>query len=304
MVDVRYLWFMQKRYQGSHLFNDEQAAAFNELVRDGKIQHDPRQGLPLRGDRARASADGRRPASRGQRDRARERPAGRPHRPALSPGVSASCTSSTSTPPIERGCTNAIEVSREPRPGSLVDRAARPRRAGARAPPRCRSRGTRRGAGPGLASRATVRPGCCGPSAPSSCTYDEPDGEQHLLDPLVLDALPVRRLDAEQPPVLARPPSRGPSTAMPTWSMSVSSIRHRRGPGSRARRLHPRDQIVRPRHVVGRQRERPSSRRPRRARAGPARACGRWRARARAPARRTRPAPGTARSEGTSPPRS
>jgi crotonyl-CoA carboxylase/reductase len=38
MIDVRYLWYMQKRYQGSHLFNDEQAAAFNDLVRDGKIQ--------------------------------------------------------------------------------------------------------------------------------------------------------------------------------------------------------------------------------------------------------------------------
>ena len=37
MVDVRYLWYMQKRYQGSHLFNDEQAAAFNDLVRDGKV---------------------------------------------------------------------------------------------------------------------------------------------------------------------------------------------------------------------------------------------------------------------------
>jgi crotonyl-CoA carboxylase/reductase len=29
---------MQKRYQGSHLFNDEQAAAFNELVREGKVR--------------------------------------------------------------------------------------------------------------------------------------------------------------------------------------------------------------------------------------------------------------------------
>ncbi|MEO8292590.1 MAG: crotonyl-CoA carboxylase/reductase [Actinomycetota bacterium] len=38
MIDVRYLWFMQKRYQGSHLFNDEQAAAFNQLVTDGKIR--------------------------------------------------------------------------------------------------------------------------------------------------------------------------------------------------------------------------------------------------------------------------
>ena len=37
MVDVRYLWYQQKRYQGSHLFNDEQAAAFNDLVREGKV---------------------------------------------------------------------------------------------------------------------------------------------------------------------------------------------------------------------------------------------------------------------------
>jgi crotonyl-CoA carboxylase/reductase len=37
MIDVRYLWYMQKRYQGSHLFNDEQAAAFNRLVIDGNV---------------------------------------------------------------------------------------------------------------------------------------------------------------------------------------------------------------------------------------------------------------------------
>jgi crotonyl-CoA carboxylase/reductase len=37
MIDVRYLWFMQKRYQGSHLMNAEQATAFNDLVREGKI---------------------------------------------------------------------------------------------------------------------------------------------------------------------------------------------------------------------------------------------------------------------------
>jgi crotonyl-CoA carboxylase/reductase len=37
MVDVRYLWYLQKRYQGSHLFNDEQARAFNDLVREGKV---------------------------------------------------------------------------------------------------------------------------------------------------------------------------------------------------------------------------------------------------------------------------
>jgi crotonyl-CoA carboxylase/reductase len=37
MIDVRYLWYQQKRYQGSHLFNDEQAAAFNELVRERRV---------------------------------------------------------------------------------------------------------------------------------------------------------------------------------------------------------------------------------------------------------------------------
>jgi crotonyl-CoA carboxylase/reductase len=38
LIDVRYLWYLQKRYQGSHLFNDEQAAAFNDLVREGRVQ--------------------------------------------------------------------------------------------------------------------------------------------------------------------------------------------------------------------------------------------------------------------------
>src|SRR6185369_11449759 len=38
LIDVRYLWYLQKRYQGSHLMNTEQAAAFNDLVRDGTIQ--------------------------------------------------------------------------------------------------------------------------------------------------------------------------------------------------------------------------------------------------------------------------
>jgi crotonyl-CoA carboxylase/reductase len=38
VVDVRYLWYLQKRYQGSHLFNDEQAAAFNDLVRGGRVR--------------------------------------------------------------------------------------------------------------------------------------------------------------------------------------------------------------------------------------------------------------------------
>jgi crotonyl-CoA carboxylase/reductase len=38
MIDVRYLWYQQKRYQGSHLMNTEQAAAFNDLVRNGAIR--------------------------------------------------------------------------------------------------------------------------------------------------------------------------------------------------------------------------------------------------------------------------
>ena len=37
LIDVRYLWFLQKRYQGSHLFNDGQAIAFNDLVRERKV---------------------------------------------------------------------------------------------------------------------------------------------------------------------------------------------------------------------------------------------------------------------------
>ncbi len=36
-VDLRYLWMRQKRFQGSHLNNDQQAAALNQLVADGKI---------------------------------------------------------------------------------------------------------------------------------------------------------------------------------------------------------------------------------------------------------------------------
>ncbi|MBI5947011.1 MAG: crotonyl-CoA carboxylase/reductase [Chloroflexi bacterium] len=36
-VDLRYLWMRQKRLQGSHFANDDQAYAFNELVLAGKI---------------------------------------------------------------------------------------------------------------------------------------------------------------------------------------------------------------------------------------------------------------------------
>src|SRR5439155_869180 len=37
VVDLRYLWMRQKRFQGSHFANDEQSLAFNQLVVDGKI---------------------------------------------------------------------------------------------------------------------------------------------------------------------------------------------------------------------------------------------------------------------------
>jgi crotonyl-CoA carboxylase/reductase len=36
-VDLRYLWMRQKRLQGSHFANDEQARAFNELVLAGQV---------------------------------------------------------------------------------------------------------------------------------------------------------------------------------------------------------------------------------------------------------------------------
>jgi crotonyl-CoA carboxylase/reductase len=37
MVDLRYLWTRQKRFQGSHGSSDEQAIAYNDLVREGRI---------------------------------------------------------------------------------------------------------------------------------------------------------------------------------------------------------------------------------------------------------------------------
>jgi crotonyl-CoA carboxylase/reductase len=45
MVDLRYHWTRQKRFQGSHGTNDAQAYAYNDLVRDGKI--DPAVGRVL-----------------------------------------------------------------------------------------------------------------------------------------------------------------------------------------------------------------------------------------------------------------
>ena len=45
MVDLRYHWVRQKRLQGSHGTNDEQATAYNDLVREGAI--DPCLGQVL-----------------------------------------------------------------------------------------------------------------------------------------------------------------------------------------------------------------------------------------------------------------
>lgn len=36
-VDLRYLWMRQKRFQGSHFANFEQASAFNDMLRDGRL---------------------------------------------------------------------------------------------------------------------------------------------------------------------------------------------------------------------------------------------------------------------------
>jgi len=52
VVDLRYLWMRQKRFQGSHFANDDQAYAFNQLVLDGKInpclsQTHPFNEIPL-----------------------------------------------------------------------------------------------------------------------------------------------------------------------------------------------------------------------------------------------------------------
>ena len=83
MIDVRYLWYMQKRFQGSHLFNDEQARAFNDLVIDGKVADHARRRLPLRAGRRGPPADGRRQAPGGQRGGPRRRAVRGAHGPAV-----------------------------------------------------------------------------------------------------------------------------------------------------------------------------------------------------------------------------
>jgi crotonyl-CoA carboxylase/reductase len=49
VVDLRYLWMRQKRLQGSHFANDEQAYGFNDLVVAGKIDPCLAQVFPFEG---------------------------------------------------------------------------------------------------------------------------------------------------------------------------------------------------------------------------------------------------------------
>src|SRR5690606_26085678 len=45
-IDLRYHWVRQKRLQGSHGTNDEQAYAYNDLVREGVIDPVVCEGYP------------------------------------------------------------------------------------------------------------------------------------------------------------------------------------------------------------------------------------------------------------------
>jgi crotonyl-CoA carboxylase/reductase len=48
-LDLRYHWMRQKRFQGSHLMNDEQAAAATRLVAEGRIRPALSQVFPFEG---------------------------------------------------------------------------------------------------------------------------------------------------------------------------------------------------------------------------------------------------------------
>jgi crotonyl-CoA carboxylase/reductase len=48
-LDLRYHWMRQKRFQGSHLMNDEQAAAATALIAEGKISPALSQVFPFEG---------------------------------------------------------------------------------------------------------------------------------------------------------------------------------------------------------------------------------------------------------------
>ncbi len=61
-LDLRYHWMRQKRFQGSHFANDEQANGVNDLVIAGKVDPCLSRVVPLRRDPASAPADAREPA--------------------------------------------------------------------------------------------------------------------------------------------------------------------------------------------------------------------------------------------------
>jgi crotonyl-CoA carboxylase/reductase len=46
-VDLRYLWMRQKRLQGSHFANDDQCAAFNDMVTRGEVDPCLSRTFPL-----------------------------------------------------------------------------------------------------------------------------------------------------------------------------------------------------------------------------------------------------------------
>jgi crotonyl-CoA carboxylase/reductase len=46
-VDLRYLWMRQKRFQGSHFANDEQAKGLNDLVIEGAVDPCLSQTFPF-----------------------------------------------------------------------------------------------------------------------------------------------------------------------------------------------------------------------------------------------------------------
>ena len=55
-MDLRYHWMRQKRFQGSHLSNDEQATAVTHLVADGQDRPVPVAHLRVRRHRPRATS--------------------------------------------------------------------------------------------------------------------------------------------------------------------------------------------------------------------------------------------------------
>ncbi len=215
MVDVRYLWYMQKRYQGSHLFNDEQAAAFNELVIDGKVT--TTLGRPTPTTRpAGASADGRGRTAGGQRQRPGERAARRASPTCRSRGVGLSLLDQLHQHAVHRRRVHERDRGAA-RSGArrLVDQAHALVRGGARARPRCRPRGTR-----GDASRGRGRRG----SGPRACRAERPEQ---------LDERGPRRRTAP-PRRLGR--RRVPGASAPRPASAGSARPRRRGRRRRSRR--------------------------------------------------------------------